>query len=134
MRRLPLVTATLSALLGAASAAGAQATNRWQAELSNSDIVYEIRPLRLRHDTLVVRQGDSTLGIPLARLSVLRRYHKSFKHGTGGPRAVFGGVIGADDEVYQLTLLSIDEKRSLLESLLKKLSDTTTTAAASPKP
>jgi hypothetical protein len=140
MRHLPLVTAALSALLGAASAAGAQATqatqatDRWQAELSNSEIVYEIRPLRLRHDTLVVRQGDSTLGIPLGRLSALRRYHKSFKRGTGGPRAVFGGLIGADDELYQLTLLSTDEKRAVLESLLRKLSDTTTTAAASPKP
>src|SRR5919202_7026350 len=127
MRRLPLATAVLSSLLSAASAAGAQVTNRWQAELSNSDIVYEIRPLRLQYDTLVVHPGDSTLGIPLARLSALRRDHKSFKHGTGGPRAVFGGLIGADDELYQLTLLSTDEKRAVLESLLRKLSDTTTT-------
>jgi hypothetical protein len=133
MRCTPLAFAGLAALLSSTHSAAAQATNRWQAELSNADIVYEIRPLRLQHDTLVVQQGDSTPGIPLARLSALRRYHKSFKRGTGGARATFGGLIGADDEVYQMTLLSVDEKRAMIEEILKKLADgTTTTASGTP--
>jgi hypothetical protein len=106
----------------------AQATDRWEIELSNASIMYEVRPLRVERDALVVQQSDSTLRVPISQVTVLRRFVKSVKHGAGGAYATFAGVIGADDEVFQLTLLTIDERRTKLEEILRRLATESTRA------
>jgi len=96
-------------------------TDRWQVELSSSENLYEVKPLRLRGDTLILQQGDSTVAVPLARLSVLRRIRKSAERPT---RA----VAGSEDEVYQMSLFTVPERRTALDSLLRSL------AAEKPEP
>jgi hypothetical protein len=51
------------------------------------------------------------------------------KHGAGGAYATFAGVIGADEQVFQLTLLTIDERRSKLEEILRRLTMESTRAS-----
>jgi len=106
----------------------AQATDRWEIELSDASIMYEVRPVRVERDALVLQQSDSTVRVPLSRVTVMRRFVKSVKHGAGGAYATFAGVIGADDEVFQLTLLTIDERRAKLEEILRRLATESTRA------
>jgi hypothetical protein len=83
-------------------------------ELSNSENLYEVKPLRLRGDTLILAQGDSTIALPLERISVLRRIRKSAQRAT---RA----AAGSEDEVYQMSLFTVAERRAALDSLLRVL-------------
>jgi len=83
-------------------------------ELSNSENLYEVKPLRLRGDTLILAHGDSTIALPLERISVLRRVRKSAQRPT---RA----VAGSEDEVYQMSLFTVAERRAALDSLLRVL-------------
>jgi hypothetical protein len=106
----------------------AQATDRWEIELRDASIMYEVRPVRVERDALVVQQSDSTVRVPLSQVTVLRRFVKSVKHGAGGAYATFAGVIGADDQVFQLTLLTIDERRAKLEEILRRLAMESTRA------
>jgi hypothetical protein len=116
------------AMMLPAVSSSAQATDRWELELSNASIMYEVRPLRVERDALVLQQSDSTVRVPLSQVTVLRRFVKSVKHGAGGAYATFAGVIGADDEVFQLTLLTIDERRAKLEEILRRLATESTRA------
>jgi hypothetical protein len=116
------------AMMVLAAPCSAQATDRWELELSNASIMYEVRPLRVERNALVLQQRDSTVRVPLSQVTVLRRFVKSVKHGAGGAYATFAGVIGADDEVFQLTLLTIDERRAKLEEILRRLATESTRA------
>ena len=119
----------MAAIAVLAAPASAQATDRWEIELSDASIMYEVRPVRVERDALVVQQGDSAVRLPITRVTVLRRFVKSVKHGAGGAYATFAGVIGADDQVFQLTLLTPDERRAKLEEILRRLAAETTRAA-----
>ena len=112
-----LVVATV-ALLGAAPAA-AQQDDRWQVALNDGRIIWELRLVRLRGDTLVVRDADSTYRFPIGHVDELRLVRKSERRQTAEPNR-YGGVLGgADDAVYRLTLYSVSERRQLLEQVLK---------------
>lgn len=67
------------------------ARDRWQLELKTGTVVFECQ--------LRERQGDILLI---------------------AARGTFGALAGADDEVYQLTLLSVSERREVVDSLLRR--------------
>ncbi len=93
--------------------------DRWQLTLSSGQILYELRLLRLAGDTIVFRQDSTTVSVPLAQLSELRLVQSSTSRAgmVGGMR---GSLVGADDDVYQLTLYTVPEKRQILEQVLQQ--------------
>jgi hypothetical protein len=126
--------AALGAVVAIPRGSVAQATDQWQAHLANGDYVYELTPRGLRGDTAVFVHNGAEVTLPLRRIDELRRIHKSFKHGSGGPRAVFGGLAGADDEVFQLTLASVAEKRAVFQKILGHAAKDSTAAHAGAAP
>ena len=119
LRRLTSAVA-VAACIGAAAPAGAQAPARWQLTLRSSEILYEIRLLRLEDDALVVRQGEATLELPLRDISQLQLVRPSYAlPGSGGRRAGIRALTGADDLVFEMTLLDVRERRSLVERILQ---------------
>jgi hypothetical protein len=109
--------------------AQAQAMDDWQVHLANGSYVYELKLKTLRaHDLLFEREGKR-IDVPLKDIDELRRIHKSFKHGTGGARATFGGLAGADDDVVQLSQFSVPEKHDIVAKVLAAIR--TDSAAAS---
>ncbi|MFL5576680.1 MAG: hypothetical protein ACJ79S_12005 [Gemmatimonadaceae bacterium] len=96
---------------------------RWQAALSDGSYLWEITPAGLRGDTLLARQGDSVLRVPLERvaeLRLLRATERGVVVGAGGgaahvPLAVLDG---ADDAVFELARFPVAERRRLVERIL----------------
>ena len=97
----------------------AQRDDRWQMTLNDARILWELRLVRFRGDTLVVQQGDSTLRFPINQVDELRLVRKAERRQTAEPNR-YGGVLGgADDEVFRLTLYDIAERRQILAQIFK---------------
>jgi hypothetical protein len=101
--------------------------DEWQVHREDGSYVYELQLRGLRGNSLLFQHDQRTVEIPLAEIDELRRIHKSFKHGTGGARATFGGLAGADDDVFKLSLYSIPQRHEILAKVLRVLSDSAST-------
>jgi len=120
MVRLLLGTLLLIPLL--ARSAAAQQDDRWQVALDDGGYVWDIRLVRLDGDTLVVRQSDSLVHVPLARATELRLIRKSRVDLTGGPAnaGTMSALVGGDDEVYDLMPLDLAGRRETVRKLLER--------------
>lgn len=106
--------------VGEASHAEATASaDRWQLTLNSGAILYGLRIVGLSSDSLVVRHADTAATIPLGQIVELRLVQKSSKQIGAGERGALGGLVGADDKVYEMTLLSLDERRGVIELILR---------------
>jgi hypothetical protein len=106
------------AFLGA-TPSGAQQDDRWQVRLNNDAILWELRLVRLRNDTLVLRHGDSSYSFPIGAIDELRLVRKAERHQTAEPNRYGGVLAGSDDEIYRLTLYDVGERRHILEQIFK---------------
>jgi hypothetical protein len=102
--------------------AGWSRAPRWQAVLSDGSYLWEITPAGLRGDTLVVRQADSVLRVPLERVDELRLIRPTERSIVVGGGAVGGGTLatlsGADDAIYQLVRFPVSQRRQIVERIL----------------
>ena len=97
----------------------AQRDDRWQITLNDGKILWELRLVRFRGDTLVVQQGDSTFRFPVTQVDELRLVRKAERRQTAEPNR-YGGVLGgADDEVFRLTLYNLTERRQIVAQIFK---------------
>ena len=122
--RLHSLLALVLGLSAAAPAAAqgrapAEPADRWQIMLKDGSTLWDLRLVKLSGDTLVFQSNDSILRFPLMRVDELRLVRKATRSMT--PEAGrFGGVLdGADDEVYRLTLLDLNERRQVLQQILR---------------
>ena len=116
-----LIGSTLVLLLGLVQTARAQ-DDRWQVALDDERYVWDIRLVRLDGDSLVVRQSDSLLSVPVAHINEIRLIRKSEIHvGAGGPGGAAGAMsalVGGDDEVYDLTPLEFGDRLRTIQKIL----------------
>ena len=104
------IGATLVALLALARPLAAQ-DDRWQITLDNDQYVWDIRLVRLDGDSLVVRQSDSLVPVPVAHIKELRLIRKSeVELGGGDAAGAMNALVGGDDEVYDLTPLEFADR------------------------
>jgi hypothetical protein len=94
--------------------------DRWQLELSSATVVFECQLRERRGDDLFIVEADSMRRASLTRLNGVRLLRPATKTVARGPRGTFGALAGADDEVYQLTLLTVAERRQVVDSLLRR--------------
>ena len=107
--RTTLAVAALSlAALGARPLA-AQEDDRWQVTLDQDRYVWDVRLVRLDGDSLVVRRADSSLSLPVERITEIRLIRKSEMR-LGDGAAAMSALTGRDDEVYDLTPLEFAER------------------------
>jgi len=116
-----LIASTLALLLALAQTAQAQ-DDRWQVTLDDERYVWDIRLVRLDGDSLVVRQSDSLVNVPVAHINEIRLIRKSeVQIGAGGPAGAAGAMsalVGGDDEVYDLTPLEFGDRLRTIQKIL----------------
>ena len=114
-----LIGSTLVLLLGLAQTARAQ-DDRWQVALDDDRYVWDIRLVRLDGDSLVVRQSDSLVRVPVAHINEIRLIRKSEVHlDAGGTTAgAMSALVGGDDEVYDLTPLDFADRLRTVQKIL----------------
>ena len=96
------------------------ARDRWQLELDTGAMVFECQLRERRGDRLFFVEADSVRSLPLVALTGMRLLRPAEKTVGAGARGTFGALAGADDEVYQLTLLTVPERRAVVDSLLRR--------------
>jgi hypothetical protein len=114
------IGSTLALLLTLAQTARAQ-DDRWQVTLDDERYVWDIRLVRLDGDSLVVRQSDSLVSVPVAHINEIRLIRKSEVHvGAGGPggAGAMSALVGGDDEVYDLTPLEFGDRLRTIQKIL----------------
>jgi hypothetical protein len=68
---LPLMPIALAAPPAAAQA-GAPPADRWQLTLNDHEYIWDVRLVKLAGDTLIVRNRDSLISAPVARIAEMR--------------------------------------------------------------
>jgi hypothetical protein len=115
---LRLIGGTLVALAALTSPLLAQ-DDRWQITLDNDQYVWDIRLVRLDGDSLVVRQSDSLVNVPVAQIRELRLIRKSeVQLGAGATAGAMSALVGGDDEVYDLTPLEYADRLRTVQKIL----------------
>jgi hypothetical protein len=94
--------------------------------LTDGSYVWELRLVRLSGDTLVVAHGDTLRAVPLARVDELRLVQGTVKTLRKADPGGFGGLSGAGDEVYRLTLDTVAEKRRVIEEIFRRAAEDST--------
>lgn len=95
--------------------------DRWQITLDDGRYVWDIRLVRLDGDSLVVRQSDSLVRVPLAHMDEIRLIRKSRVEVSGGPATAgaMNALVGGDDEIHDLTPLAPSDRRRTIEEILR---------------
>jgi len=115
---LRLIGSTLVALMALARPLLAQ-DDRWQITLANDQYVWDIRLVRLDGDSLVVRQSDSLVRVPVGQINELRLIRKSeVQLGAGATAGAMSALVGGDDEVYDLTPLEFADRLRTVQKIL----------------
>jgi hypothetical protein len=93
--------------------------DRWQITLDGDQYVWDIRLVRLDGDSLIVRQADARLRVPVAQIKELRLIRKSeVQLGTGATAGAMNALVGGDDEVYDLTTLEYADRIRAVQKIL----------------
>lgn len=115
-RAILLAALVLPALPGAAAAQG---DDRWQLTLEGDSVLWDVRLVRLDGDTLRVRRSDSLYAAPVERLREMRLFQKSeMQLGAGVAGGAINALTGADDEVFDLSLMDFAEKLRTVQRIL----------------
>jgi hypothetical protein len=112
-----LIGSTLALLLALTQTARAQ-DDRWQVALDDERYVWDIRLVRLDGDSLVVRQSDSLVSVPVAHINEIRLIRKSEVHVGAGGAGAMSALVGGDDEVYDLTPLEFGDRLRTIQKIL----------------
>jgi hypothetical protein len=122
---LTFLVAAVALCAGEATAQQQRATaadpERWQIERADGSYLWDLRLVRVAGrggDTLVVASADTLVRVPVDSIDELRQVKKSAKVVGAGARGVLGGLLGADDEVYRLSLLTPQERRRTVARLV----------------
>ena len=110
---------TIALLLALAQAARAQ-DDRWQVTLDDERYVWDIRLVRLDGDSLMVRQSDSLVAVPVAHINEIRLIRKSEMQlgGDGAAAGAMNALVGGDDEIYDLTPLDFADRLRTVQKIL----------------
>lgn len=116
---LRTIGGVLLVLLGLVHPLAAQEAERWQVALGEDHYVWDVRLVRLDGDSLVVRQSDSLVSVPVAQITEVRLIRKSETSlGDGGAAGAMNALVGADDEVYDLTPLDFADRLRTVQKIL----------------
>ena len=110
---------TVALLLALAQTARAQ-DDRWQVTLDDERYVWDIRLVRLDGDSLMVRQSDSLVAVPVAHINEIRLIRKSEMQlgGEGAAAGAMNALVGGDDEIYDLTPLDFADRLRTVQKIL----------------
>jgi len=111
-----LAAAGLSLAALSATPLAAQQDDRWQVTLDQDRYVWDIRLVRLDGDSLALRQADSSLSVPVERITEIRLIRKSEMQ-LGDGAAAMSALTGRDDEVYDFTPLEFAERVRAIQKL-----------------
>ncbi len=104
--------------LPAAAQTAAPTDDRWQFTLDDQQYVWDVRLVKLVGDTLIVRQSDSLIRAPIARINEMRTLQRTTLLVGDGHYSAINTLAGGNAEVYDLARLDFAERRSAIQNIL----------------
>jgi hypothetical protein len=92
--------------------------DRWQITLSNGQILWDIRLVKLEGESLHVRQGDSLAVVSVGQITELRLIQKTEVRVGDIAGGAMPALMGSDDEVYDLTPLEFADRLRAVQKIL----------------
>lgn len=89
--------------------------DRWQIELNSGAYLWSVQLVKLVGTSLVVRQADTTVTVPVRTITRLR-----LAVPPAATPSRLGAAAGAGDQVYQLTLQTLDERLATIREILQR--------------
>lgn len=116
---LGLVLVTFVALPSAAQTNQAP-PDRWQITLDQQRYVWDVRLVKLAGDTLIVRQRDSLIGTPIARITEMRLLPETILLVGDGHHSAISAMAGSNPNVFDLARLNVTERRKTIQKILAR--------------
>lgn len=92
--------------------------DRWQVTLSNGQILWDVRLVKLEGESLHVSRGDSLAVVSVGQITELRLIQKTEVRMAGDfAGGAMPALIGADDEVYDLTPLEFADRLRAVQKI-----------------
>jgi hypothetical protein len=120
LRPIPIVVAAV--LLAGASPLHAQnegrpERERWQVTLDGERYVWDIGLVRLDGDSLVVRQADTLVRLPVEHITEIRLIRSSTMELGAGAAGAMSALTGSDDEIYDFTPLEFADRVRAIQKI-----------------
>jgi hypothetical protein len=94
-------------------------TDRWQVALDGDKYVWDIQLVRLDGDSLVVKQSDSLVGVPVEHINEIRLIKKVEVDLGAGAAGAMNALTGGGDEIYDLSALDLPERLRKVQKILE---------------
>jgi hypothetical protein len=116
-----MIRASIGVLLLSLALAGrlAAQTDRWQVTLDGDKYVWDIQLVRLDGDSLVVKQSDSLVRVPVEHINEIRLIRKVEVDLGAGAAGTMNALTGGGDEIYDLSALDLPERLRKVEKILE---------------
>jgi hypothetical protein len=119
IRLAPAVALAMAVLQAAPAAAQAEGSReRWQVTLDGDQYLWNVGLAGLSGDTLLVRQADTIVPAPVARITELRLFEKTVVTPGEERESAVRALTATGDEVYDLSQLAPAERRRMIEKVL----------------
>ena len=108
-------------LLGVAPLAAqtsASPPDRWQVTLEDRSYLWNVRLVRLSHDTLTVRSADSLIAAPIRDISSIQLLAETILRVGDGHRSGVGALGDNNSPVIDLAPLALAARRERIQALL----------------
>ena len=116
MFRAILCALTLSLLSLAPLAAQA---DRWQVTTDGDKYVWDVQLVRLDGDSLLVKQADSLIRVPVEHITEIRLIRKTeVRAGADAEAGTMRALTGGDDEIYDLSALAFADRMRTVQKIL----------------
>lgn len=91
--------------------------DRWQITLSNGQIIWDVRLVKLDGDSLHVSQGDSLAVVSVGQITELRLIQKTEVREGDMAGGAMPALMGSDDEVYDLSPLEFADRLRAVQKI-----------------
>jgi hypothetical protein len=118
LRLAPAVALSALALAPLSAQTPASTRDRWQLTLDDQSYLWNVRLIRLSHDTLTVRTRDSLVATPIRDISTIQLLAETILRVGDGHRSGIGALGDNNSPVLDLTSLALAARRQRIQALL----------------
>ena len=93
-------------------------TDRWQVAVDGDKYVWDVQLVRLDGDSLMVKQSDSLVGVPVAHINEIRLIKKTEVELGANEAGAMSALTGGDDEIYDLSTLEFADRLRTIQKIL----------------
>jgi len=118
LRLGPAVALSVLGLAPLSAQTSTPAPDRWQVTLNDRSYLWNVRLVRLSHDTLTVRTGNSLVATPIRDIASIQLLAETVLRVGDGHRSGIGALGDNNSPVVDLAPLALSARRERIHALL----------------